>query len=47
MPPGQRRVAFSAKAKKKQLQAKREDKRDGRSDDPFSEKRLFKQNLKT
>lgn len=33
MAPGQRRVAFSAKAKKKQLQLKREDKRAGQTDE--------------
>ena len=41
MAPGGRKVAFSAKAKKKQLQDKREEKREGRPDGEFPDKRII------
>ena len=39
MAPPKRAVAFSAKAKKKQLQSKREEQRETRGDGDFLEKR--------
>lgn len=41
MPPSGRKVPFSAKAKKKQLQNKREEKREGRLDGEFPDKRMI------
>lgn len=41
MAPGGRRVPFSAKAKKKQLQSKREEKRETRTDEEFPDKRIL------